>query len=643
MGLCGAAKRLLPAGGISRAAAGWCMTAGPAARSRPAGRPAANRASSKGGMRSNAMTNEAIPLDRTPWDSLPWMMLDLARRRPRHPFLRYWRDEAWRTLHWGEFATQVASVAAWLRHEAGVSPGDRVLLVGESRPEWNVADVAIMAIGAVTVPTYTTNTAADHAHILRDSGARVAIATTRALAERVLAGAARAAGLDLLLCMEEPLPPLPEGLRGAAWATAMAHPGDLPGLMAEAELIPPGRLACLIYTSGTGGSPKGVMLPHRAMLANRDGVAKELLRRLQVDGQPYLSFLPLSHSYEHTVGGYLVPSVGMVVVYSRGAEKLAQEFQQIRPAIVTAVPRLFEVLRSRILAQVEKDGGLRRALFEKALALGLRRLDGPKLSLPERLLDAVLDRLVREKVRARFGGRLVAFVSGGARLDPDLSGFFLALGVPVLQGYGQSEAGPVVSVNLPGNNRRETVGPPLPGVEARIAADGELLLRGALVMDGYWGNPEATATALRVPEGDPPDAPAWLHTGDVGRIEAGRIVITDRKRDFIKTLGGDMVSPAKIEGLLMAEPEIAQAVAAGEGQPSIVALLVPADGMEGKLGEAIARVNARLSTIERIRRWGVVGTPFSVENGLLTPTMKVRRRAVLEHYQAEVQALYQGR
>lgn len=575
----------------------------------------------------------------TPWTSLPWMLLDLARRRPQRAMLRHWRDGEWRSVTWGEFALRVASAAAWLRAH-GVAPGDRVLLVSESRPEWNIADCAVMAIGAVTVPTYTTNTPADHAHILRDSGARAAIVSSAALAGRVLAGAARAEGLDLLVWMDEPPPDLPEGLRGAAWAALEAYPGDLPLLMAEVERIPAGRLACLIYTSGTGGSPKGVMLPHRAMLANRDGLARALLERLDLDGTCYLSFLPLSHSYEHTVGCFLLPSLGVEVVYSRGAERLAQEFQEIRPAIVTAVPRLFEVLRSRMMSQVEKAGGLRKALFGRALALGLRTMDGPPLSPWERLQDAVLERLVRDKVRARFGGRLVAMVSGGARLDPDLSGFFLALGLPVIQGYGQSEAGPVISVNLPWNNRRHTVGPPLPGVEARVAPDGEILVRGDLVMDGYWNNPEATAAALRVPEGEPPGTAAWLHTGDVGRIEDGRIVITDRKRDFIKTLGGDMVSPAKIEGLLMAEPEIAQAVAAGEGQPGIVALLVPTEGMEARVAEAVARVNARLSPVERIRRWSVLRSPFSVENGLLTPTMKVRRRAVLERYRAELQALY---
>jgi long-chain acyl-CoA synthetase len=564
------------------------------------------------------------------WTSLPGMLFALARQRPDRPMLRYWRDGAWRRLLWGEFAEQVGHVAAWLRGQ-GIMPGDRVLLVSESRPEWNIADCAIMAIGAVTVPTYTTNTVADHAHILRDSGARSAIVSTPALAARLAEAAAATGGLDLLVCMDG----MPGGLAARPWAEAAACPTDLAMLMAEAEQIPAGRLACLIYTSGTGGTPRGVMLPHRAMLANREGV-RGLIERLGVDGEPYLSFLPLSHSYEHTVGCFLLPSMGLEVVYSRGAERLAAEFQEIRPAIVTAVPRLFEVLRAKMLAQIEKESGLKRRLFERTLSQGLRRMDGPPLGLGERLIDPLLDRLVRDKVRARFGGGLKALVSGGARLDPELSGFFLALGLPLIQGYGQSEAGPVISVNLPWDNRRHTVGPPLEGVQAHIAEDGELLIRGDLVMDGYWNNPEATGQALR----PGPDGGTWLHTGDVGRIEDGRIVITDRKRDFIKTLGGDMVSPAKIEGLLMSEPEIVQAVVAGEGQPGIVALLVAADGMEDKVAPAVARVNAKLSAIERIRRWMPAPSAFSVENGLLTPTMKVRRRAVLERYQGELDSLY---
>lgn len=559
------------------------------------------------------------------WTSLPQMMLELAAERQSRPMLRHWQDGAWRQVSWAEFAHRVAAVAAGLR-AAGVGPGERVLLVSENRPEFLIADTALMAIGAVTVPTYTTNMAADHAHILRDSGARVAIVSTAALAKTVAAAAAEAGGLDLLVSMERAAAP---GLRVLPWTELEAAQGDLGLLRAEAEQIPPGRLACLIYTSGTGGAPKGVMLPHRAMLANRAGVA-ELAERLQLDGTCYLSFLPLSHSYEHTVGGFLLPSFGVEVVYSRGADRIAAEFQEIRPAVVTAVPRLFEVLRARILAGVEKEGGLKEKLFRQALELGLRKLDGPPLGLLERLQDAVLDRLVRDKVRARFGGRLLCMVSGGARLDPDLSGFFLALGLPVIQGYGQTEAGPVVSVNLPWDNRRDTVGPPLPGVAARINPDGELCVAGELVMDGYWNQPEATAAAIR---------DGWLHTGDIAEMEAGRIRITDRKRDFIKTLGGDMVSPAKLESLLMAEPEIAQAVVAGEGQPGIVALIVPAEGMEARVQEAVSRVNAKLSTIERIRRTAAVPA-FTVENGMLTPTMKVKRRVVLDAHAAQVEALH---
>ena len=562
------------------------------------------------------------------WTSLPQMMLDLSRGWHGRPMLRAWQDKGWRQVTWGEFAARTASLAAFLRAE-GVAPGDRVLLVSENRPEFPIADTAIMAIGGVTVPTYTTNTIDDHAHILRDSGATAAIVSTRKLAAAVAAASALAGRqLDLLLCMEGEAPGA--ALVSHAWARAEATPSDPASLLAEAELIPPGRLACIVYTSGTGGLPKGVMLPHRAMLSNREGVAS-LARRLHLDGTPYLSFLPLSHSYEHTVGGFLLPSLGVEVVYSRGADRLAAEFQEIRPSIITAVPRLFEVLRGRIEAGVEKEGGYKAALFRRALALGLRKLDGPPLGLLERAQDFVLDRLVRAKVRDRFGGKLQAMVSGGARLDPDLSGFFLAMGLPVIQGYGQTEAGPVISVNPPWAIRRETVGPPLPGVEARIADDGELCVRGELVMDGYWNDAEATARALR---------DGWLHTGDVGEIGTGGYIrITDRKRDFIKTLGGDMVSPAKLESLLMAEPEIAQAVVAGEGRPGIVALLVPAEGMEEKAKAAVERVNRKLSSIERIRHTAVV-PPFSVENGMLTPTMKVKRRVVLELHAAVTEGLF---
>lgn len=561
--------------------------------------------------------------------SLPGLLFGLATEAPDRPMLGYWREEAWRQMSRGEFAQKVADAAAGLR-ECGVMPGDRVLLVSENRPEFLIADTAIMAIGAVTVPTYVTNAVADHAHVLRDSGARVAITSTALLAQRVL----EASALDLLVCMEAPAE-APAATRTLRWDALVARTADLAMLMAEVDEIPAGRLACLIYTSGTGGSPKGVMLPHRAMLANCVG-AKQLIDQLGVRNGRYLSFLPLSHSYEHTVGGFLMPACGYQVIYSRGADRLLAEFTEHRPHLITSVPRLFEVIRERITAAMDKEGGLKLALFRRALALGLRKLDGPPLTFLERVQDSVLDRLVRQKIRARFGGDLVSLISGGARLDPDLSGFFMALGVMVIQGYGQSEAGPVISVNMPWDNDRASVGRPLPGVEVRTAPDGELLVRGSLVMDGYWGNAEATAQAIRTPEGE---SEPWLYTGDVAQLRDGRIHITDRKRDFFKLLGGDMVAPSKIESLLAAEPEVAQVVAAGEGLAGVVALIVPAEGRAEEVANAVKRVNARLSSVERIRRFKALSEGFTVENGLLTPTMKVKRRQVLERYRAEVAQL----
>ena len=564
-----------------------------------------------------------------PWQSLPAMMLGLAATHPDRVLARFWRDRAWQALRWGDFAQQVAAVAAGLR-ALGVMPGDRVLLVSENRPEFMIADNAIMAIGGITVPTYTTNTLDDHVHVLGDCGARLAIVSSAALATTVTEAAARAGGIDTLVCIEEP----PAGVAAVHWAALAATAADPAALMAEVEHIPAGRLACLIYTSGTGGPPKGVMLPHRALLSNAAGI-RPLLAPLVRAGDCYLSFLPMSHSYEHTVGGFILPSLGLEIVFSRGADRIAAEMAQFRPAVLTAVPRLFEVLRTRIMAQTEKEPAWKQRLFARALALGLRRLDGPRLGPLERLQAALLDRLVAERVRARFGGRLRAMVCGGARLDPDLSGFFLALGLPVVQGYGQTEAGPVISVNTPDFNDRRTVGRPLEGVQATIAGDGELLVQGELVMDGYWGDPAATEATLHEAPGL---AGKWLHTGDVGRIDAdGRISITDRKRDFIKLLGGDMIAPAKLEALLMAEPEITQAVVAGEGQPGILALLVPAEG--AAVEAAVKRVNAKVASIERIRRWAALDEPFSIENGLLTASMKVKRRAVVERHAAVLLAL----
>lgn len=560
------------------------------------------------------------------WPNLAAMMFGLARTWPDRPMLRAFRDGGWQGITWGTFGRMTASVARHLR-AAGVRPGDRVVIVAENRPEYPIAETALMAIRAVPVPAYTVNTIADHAHILRDSGARAAIVSSAALAARLREAAQQTGGLDLLVTMDDA--EVPGAVRWATLAGDTAAPDDI---ALEAAGIGRETLACLMYTSGTGGAPKGVMLPHRCILSNCRG-AFELLRPLHLKDEIYLSYLPASHSYEHTVGQFFLPSIGTEIVYARGVEQLAADLLTVRPTILTVVPRVLELIRNRVLAQVAREKPLRQRLFRRAMEIGLCRLDGQRPGLVDRLLDPLLDRLVRAKVRARFGGRLVAACSGGARLEPEVGRFFLALGIKILQGYGQTEAGPVISANPPDAIRIDTVGHILEGVEARIAADGEIQVRGDLVMDGYWGRPQDTEAVIR---------DGWLHTGDIGVLDAdGYLRITDRKKDLIVLSGGENVSPAKVEGMLMAEPEIAQAVVAGDGRAGLTALLVPAEGYDDvAVALAVNRTNHRLSVTERIRKQAIVPA-FTVENGLLTPTQKIRRMLVIRANAQVLAALHQ--
>jgi long-chain acyl-CoA synthetase len=475
----------------------------------------------------------------------------------------------------------------------------------------------------VPVPTYVTNTVEDHAHVMRDCGARAAICSTQPLAAKVAAGGP----LDLLVTLDGSAV---EGVRSVPWTALTAGDAPVAQIAAEAATIPPGALACLIYTSGTGGVPKGVMLSHRAILSNCQGAAL-MVASLDLRDETYLSFLPLSHSYEHTAGQFFLLSIGTEVVYSRGVEHLAADLLAVRPTVVTIVPRILEVIQARIEAQVARGPAWRRRLFEAAVTIGRKRMEGEPLSLGERLADPVLERLVRRKVMARFGGRLRAAMSGGARLEPEVWRFFLGIGLELLQGYGQTEAGPVVSANTRGARRVGTVGRPLAGVELRIAEDGEILVRGDLVMEGYWGRPEETAAVIR---------DGWLHTGDIGRIDDdGFLTITDRKKDMIVLSGGENVSPARIEGILIAQPQIAQAIVLGEGRAGLTALVVAADGCdEMAVAAAVSNVNKRLSVTERIRRHGVVPA-FTIDNGMLTATQKVRRHMVMQQHRAVLESL----
>jgi long-chain acyl-CoA synthetase len=529
-----------------------------------------------------------------------------------------------------------------------------VMLVSENRPEWCIADLAIMAAGCITVPAYTTNTERDHQHILDDSGARAVIVSTQKLAKTLLPAALRTSACEHVIGIEPLRSAQASNVRIHDWDMLVAAPADVDACAASANFSRD-DLACLIYTSGTGGAPRGVMQHHGAILHNIAGCIAVIAEDFGWDEEVFLSFLPASHAYEHS-GGQMFPiGLGAQIYYSEGLEKLASNIEEVRPTIMVVVPRLFEVLRQRILKNVEKQGKLTHYLMGRALAIGAKDYRG---SVPvwDRPMDFVLGRTLRPKIAARFGGRMKAMVSGGAPLNPEIGIFFHSLGLVLLQGYGQTEAGPVISCNRPSAGlKMDTVGPPLKNTEVQIAEDGEILVRGELVMKGYWRNAALSETTL---------AYGWLHTGDVGHLDkAGRIVITDRKKDLIVNDKGDNVAPQKVEGMLTLQPEIAQAMVAGDGRPHLVALIVPdaewtadwsdAHGKAGDLaslredsdylralGAAMDRVNGQLSVIEKVRRFILADEPFTTDNEQLTPSVKIRRHVIREIYGERLDALY---
>ena len=577
------------------------------------------------------------------WPNLAAMFFDQAARHGKKPFLWAKRNGAYQPIDWAETATRVSDLARGLR-ALGVKRGDRVALVSENRPEWAIADLAIMSAGAITVPAYTTHTTDDHRYLLDNCGATAVIVSTAELAERVLPAADQVDSVQYLIAMERPehhhVSRIAVFTVDETVARGREAGGDVAAWVAELHRD---DLACLIYTSGTGGSPKGVMTSHGNILANCHG-AYILLETLGLGDEVFLNFLPLSHSYEHTAGLMFPISIAAAIYFAEGADTLPTNMIEARPTIMTAVPRLYEAMHQRILRGIEREGGIKARLFFMALRLGEKRLAGPNgLGPIDWLLDRVLDRLVRDKFRARFGGRLKAMVSGGAPLNPRIGLFFMALGLRLLQGYGQTEASPVVCANPPRRIKIATVGPPLDGVEVKIAEDGEILVRGAQVMKGYWGDPETSASTV---------IDGWLHTGDVGEIDAdGYLLITDRKKDFIKNSGGDMIAPARVEGFLTLEPEIAQAMVYGDRRPYLVAVIVPgkeiAERPEAELRKAVSaavgRVNESLPAVERVRRFMLAPEPFTTDNGQMTPTLKIRRHAIRQVHGAALEALYEGK
>jgi long-chain acyl-CoA synthetase len=587
--------------------------------------------------------------------SLHAMFFARAAEKGDAPFLWTKTGGHWVATSWAEAARQVASLAAGLR-AIGLKAGDRVMLVAENRPEWCISDLAIMTAGCVTVPTYITNTERDHLHIIENSGACAIIVSTGKLARTLMPAVLRGNHAQTIIGIDEMR--VPSGsIDFHSWRQLIAdHPVD-PATAAADITAQRGDLACIIYTSGTGGAPRGVMQHHGAILHNVNGCITIISEDFGWGDEVFLSFLPLSHAYEHTGGQYLPIGLGGQIYYSEGLDKLASNIEEVSPTIMVVVPRLFDVLRTRITKAIEKQGALSAFMLRRALAIGVKRAGGG-VPLYDQPMNAAVGALLKPKIAKRFGGRLKAMVSGGAPLNPDVGNFFQSIGVTLLQGYGQTEAAPVIACNRPrAGLRMDSVGPPMANTEVRIAEDGEILVRGELVMHGYWRNEAETARVLK---------DGWLHTGDIGEIDGvGRMVITDRKKDLIINDKGDNVAPQKVEGMLTLQPEIGQAMIAGDRRPYMVAVLVPDPEWTAEwcarngdackverlaqnsayrtaIGQAVERVNKDLSVIERVRRFILADEPFSIENEQLTPSLKIRRHVLRKVYGERLDGLYKG-
>ena len=543
----------------------------------------------------------------------------------------------------------------------GVEPGSRVAVVSDSRPEWVIADLAILAGGAVTVPIYPTLPPAQVGYVLADAGAVAVVASDETQAAKVRAVRPDLPGLRALLVIDAPADaPARErettcaAVRAAGRERLMREDGLARAWKEAASAIEPDRLATIIYTSGTTGDPKGVMLTHGAVIANLADV--DTLVSVD-DRDDALSFLPLSHAFERAVVyQYLIK--GSAVTFAESMETVARDMARVRPTVMTGVPRVYEKLQARVLENVAQASPLRQRLFRWALrvggACGAAARAGARPPLADRIGYPLADRLVLSRVRERTGGRLRLVLSGGAPLPVPVAEFLFAVGIPVLEGYGLTETAPVLTLNPEDAPRLGTVGKALPRVELRFADDGEILVRGPNVMRGYYGKPEATAAAL---EG------GWFHTGDVGRLdEGGYLVITDRKKELLVTASGKNVAPQPIEQQLRRSPLVGEALLVGDRRPFVAALIVP-DGaalaaavgapadadrsalvsredVRRRFDAIIDAVNAELPRHEQIRKYALVPAELSVATGELTPTLKLKRRVVAARWRDEIEALY---
>ena len=529
---------------------------------------------------------------------------------------------------WEETKANIIKLAKELKKN--LNKGERCLLVSENRPEWLISDIAIMLAGGITVPSYITYTEKDYEFIIDDCEPTIIIVSNQILFNKLKDVISKKKFIKKIILFDE----IKKNILSDQIIELKNIFSSTLNFDENNPIIDLNRKdpACIIYTSGTGGNPKGVVLSHGGILSNCEG-AINLIKPILSNRTRFLTWLPLSHSYEHTVQ-FVQISVGAKIYYAEGIDKLLKNMSECKPEIMTAVPRFYQNLYQKINSNFKKQTGFKKKIINATISLGNKKLNKDKLNFLQYLTNQICEILVRKKIKKQFGGSLKAFVSGGGALDQTIGRFLNSVGLPTLQGYGLTEASPVVSCNPLDNIKVDTVGLPFPGNEVKLEKDGEILVKGENLMIGYWNQPEETKKIIR---------DGWLYTGDIGEFKNGYLKITDRKKDIIVNSGGDNISPLKIENLMVNQFEIEQCLVYGDGKNYLVALVVPSDEFineEDKIKKRVEEINKELSVIEKIKNIIVIKEKFSIENRMLTPTLKLKRFKIIEKYKKQLENLY---
>jgi len=511
-----------------------------------------------------------------------------------------------------------------------INKGDRCLLISENRPEWMIADLSIMLSRGTTVPAYTTYVERDYEYIIDDCTPTIIIVSDKIQYEKVKNIIPKKDFIKKTIVFEK-IKDFEDNFISNTENIFKKKNYNKKNLM-DLQILRQ-DIACIIYTSGTQGKPKGVMLSHGGILNNCEG-SYNLLKNFISNKPKFLTWLPLSHSYEHTVQ-FVQIVVAAKVHYAESIDKLIKNMGDCSPEIMTAVPRFYQNLYQKINASFNKATGIKKVLINQTVSLGKKKLNKKRFSLMENLMNFVCEKLVRNKIKNQFGGKLKAFVSGGGALDQEVGSFLNAIGLPTLQGYGLTETSPVVSCNPIDDIRVETVGPPFKGNLVKIADDGEILVKGENVMMGYWKKEKETNEVLK---------DGWLFTGDVGEFDGEFLKITDRKKDIIITPGGDNISPIKIENDLNKSNYIEQSLVYGDNKQYLICLIVLRGEYKNisdeEIQKEIEKININLSKIEKIKKFLIIKDQFTIENGLMTPTLKLKRYKIINNYKIEIEKLY---